>query len=185
MNKTDTRIQNLMFLLSAAPIAVGCVIVTDDTDTDAATEGPNTSGATEQATSADTEQATGVATEGMDGTATEGMDGTATEGVDGTATEGNTTGGDFAQVCLDYHDQIELCDGSEELADEGLAYCEDLLDEYYMYGADCQAAFESFLACLNALDCDQITEVDETPPDMDLPYCNDENLNIDVVCMFE
>ena len=42
MDTRDTRFQNLLFLLSAAPIGLGCVITSDDTDTEGATENPTT-----------------------------------------------------------------------------------------------------------------------------------------------
>lgn len=172
MEPKDNRIQNLMFLLSAAPLSVGCVIVTDDTDTDAASTGEQqTSGSTEQ-TSGTTEQATsdGSGT-GNDSTAT-GNDSTAGTGNDTTA-GGTETGGEG--ICSTYGDFVADCQMSEEYGLEARDLCNYLSGEYYnLGGADCQAAYEEFVVCLSSLTCDEFNGKD--------PVCEAEDAAIDAAC---
>ncbi|MCA9650129.1 MAG: hypothetical protein H6712_35240 [Myxococcales bacterium] len=180
MDTKDTRIQNLLFLLSAAPLSVGCVIVSDDTDTDAATTGQNTSGATEQ-TSGATEQATTdqMTSEGTGATGATSADGTATDdGMDGSTTSVDPTGGG-SEICVTYGAHVTECFMSEEYGAEAQMYCEQLLQDYYdLAGADCVAAFEDYLACLNNLVCDDFV-MDPTPG------CEKEDAAIDVACPVE
>src|SRR5512146_2368818 len=101
MTKHHTHSSNLLFLLAAAPMGMGCIIVADDgDDTTGADTGTNqtTGGQTSDGTAGtDTGSATG------DGTGTAGATETgATEtGVaDSTATAGDsTTGGASYPVC--------------------------------------------------------------------------------------
>ncbi|MEX1367589.1 MAG: hypothetical protein AB1Z98_30955 [Nannocystaceae bacterium] len=179
MDTSDTRLQNLLFLLTAAPVGLGCIIVSDDTssDTEAATEGPVTSGATEQtsgATDADTDTpATTAATEATTDDPTEGND--TTEGMDTTAGGSDTEGG--SAICVTYGDFVTDC-VDENSGVEAEAYCETLLVEYYNVGGEpCVVALEDFLACLSGLTCEEFNGVD--------PVCEAENAAIDAACPFK
>lgn len=188
MEAEDTRAHNLLFLLSVAPLCVGCAVVSDDADTDATTTGQSTGGATESVTSGTTEQATGETTEGTTGGTVTTID--TNDTIDTCNTDchddGDTcnTGCDYSEICYAYGELVLECQMSEELGLEAREYCEYLLDEYYAVGgAECQAAFETFVACLNALSCVELTMVFDTPDDQPLPFCDAEHMAIDAACV--
>lgn len=178
MDTKDTRVQNLLFLLSAAPIALGCVVTSDDTDTDAATTSPTTSpttgetdptGATNPTTDAMTTSQTSGTTEGPSDTTEAPAD--TTEGPADT-----TTGGvEIPEVCVGYGEQVGVCYMDKESGIAAAEYCVELIQGYYdAYGAECVTAFEEFLACLSALTCEEFTGAD--------PVCDAESMALDTAC---
>ncbi|MCX4240852.1 hypothetical protein [Paraliomyxa miuraensis] len=173
---TDNRVQNLLFLLSAAPIGLGCVIVSDDTDTEAGT----TATSSPTSTTADTETpttggATEVATSEMTSGSTASMD--TTEGPeDTTAGEESTSGGGSAG-CEAYADLVAECYMDPAAGEATLNYCIEQTAYYEAYGAECLAAFEDFTACLSALTCDELTGAD--------PVCEAEFEALNTTCFPE
>jgi hypothetical protein len=157
MDTRDTRVQNLLFLLSAAPLGVACIITDDGTtDTEAATSTPTTGGGTTETPGTDTVVATDTGTsEGPVSTDDRGE--TTETPADTTMTPEDTTtgGGDIPPACASYGDAIEACfagygaDAAASCANYHATYTEN-------YGAECVAAYEDFLACLSALTCEEL-----------------------------
>jgi len=177
MDTRDTRLQNLIFLLSAAPLSVGCIITDDgDTDTEAATsETPTT-----ETPATTTEAVTDGATDAMTTGATTSDDRGETTETPADTTVGpadTTTGGvEIPPVCATYGDAIEACfAGYGEGAASDCAY---QIASYEMYGAsaECITAFEDWIACLSALTCKEL----EMPPGT---VCVDEEAAIDTACV--
>ncbi len=177
MDTRDTRVQNLLFLLSAAPIGLGCVITGDDGDTDAAT-----SAATTNATSGETDPtaATTPMTTAMTSSATGDSTGTPADSTgtpaDSTGTPPETTGGPVVpEICTTYGDQITECYMDMRAGAAAAEYCAEVIAGYEAaYGAECVAAFEDFLACLSALTCDEFTGAD--------PVCTEQSMAIETAC---
>ncbi len=177
MDTRDTRVQNLLFLLSAAPIGLGCVITGDDGETDAATTAATTNadtGETDPTAAATTEQTTAMTT-AMTGDTTEGPADTTEGPADTTEGPGETTGGTEPRICLTYGDQITECYMDEKAGAAATEYCAEILAAYEKtYGPDCVAAFEDYLACLSALTCEEFTGPD--------PVCEKEGTAIETAC---
>jgi len=177
-----TRVQNMMFLMSLAPLSVGCVIVTDDGDTDANDDGGTANPTTTSGTPGTDGTDGGTAMPGTDGTdGGTAMPGTGDEtagpgtGDETAGDETAGTGGEPAEICVSYGDQVALCEMSKEYGAEATMYCDALLQDYYDLGGDaCQMAFEDLLACLNALTCEEFVGED--------PTCEAENAAIDKAC---
>lgn len=179
MDTRDTRFQNLLFLLSAAPIGLGCVITSDDTtsDTEAATENPTTGtpSTTTEAAETDTPMTTGM-TSSTGPVADSGSSDTGPVADSGTAGTGPepTTGGDVPPACAAYGDAVTLCYDAEAGA-SAASYCAEAFANYEMnYGAECVAAFEDWLACLSALTCEELTGAD--------PVCADQSGALETAC---
>ena len=172
---------NLLFLLAAAPLATGCIVVTSDDVSDDSTSGdgdgdPTTTG------DGDGDPTTGdgdgdPATGDGDGDPTTGDgDGDPTTGDgDGDPTTGDGDGdGDPAGACEAYAAQYDACLGSQYYA-ENVAFCQEAIDyNTTEYGAECGAAIEAMFACLSLADC----EVFETPD----VACPDELAQVQLVC---
>ncbi len=177
MDTKDTRVQNLLFLLSAAPLGMGCIITGGD---DSATTDPATTTAT--ATGTDTGSATGSATDTpMTSGATDPQTTTATgadttAGADETTAGADTTSGvESPPACVDYANLNGDCYGAEYV-EESLTDCTD----YYAYlmgefGEDCIDRFNEQLACLSGLTCKEFM-VEEPPP------CPDETTSFEEAC---
>lgn len=156
MDTNDTTTQNLLFLLMAAPIAVGgCVITDSDDDAGNATEATTNSDATDAVT--DDTTAGGNATDVATTEATTEATTAATTAEDTTAGEATTTGESTGEppnsVCQDYADLITEC-YSEKEGQAVLDYCPEYLQGLYdSYGEDCVSVYEDFLACLSTLTC--------------------------------
>jgi hypothetical protein len=166
MDTRDTRFQNLLFLLSAAPIGMACVINGgDDTDTEAATETPTTNNTTGESTATPDTDPTPM-TEGMTGSTGPGVDSSSGPGVDSSTGPGmmTTTGGiELPPICVTYADAVTLCYDDQAGAAAG-EYCAETLVYYEMnYGAECVTAFEEWLACLSALTCEEFMGEEACP----------------------
>jgi hypothetical protein len=158
MDTSDTRVQNLLFLLMAAPLGVACVITDDGTtDTEASTRGTTegTGSTTETPPGTDTVVVTGTA---ESTTADDRGDSTTETPADTTMTPADSTttgGGDIPPACVAYGDAIEACfagygaDAAASCANYHATYNEN-------YGAECVAAYEDFLACLSMLTCKEL-----------------------------
>jgi hypothetical protein len=175
MEMKDTRVQNLLFLLSAAPLSVGCVIAGDDgSDTEAATDAPSTTGSP---TTTDTPATTDTPSDTtMGGGSTEGPGGTTEAPADTTAGQEESSGGPaIPEVCAAYGDLVGMCYTPEDGAynAEVCAYAH----AYYEmnYGADCVAAFEAEFACLSALSCELLMD--------EMPDCEAEHEATQTACM--
>jgi hypothetical protein len=174
----DTRVQNLLFLLTAAPLGVGCVITGDDTDTEG-----GTAGATNGTTVADTEPPATDTGPAMTGDMTSSTGPVADSGSSGPGVDSGssgpgpeTTGGiEIPEVCMGYGDKITEC-YDEKQGGEAAAYCAMALagGEMY-YGAECAMAISDWYACLSALTCKQLTGAD--------PTCEMESMTIDETCV--
>jgi hypothetical protein len=150
----QTVTKNLMFLLAAAPIATGCVVVSDDTANDETTgdgDGDPTTG------DGDGDPTTG------DG------DGDPTTG-DG---DGDPTTGDGDGGCNLYAMKLVECYGSLSYA-EVLEECHESLELAGGGGALCVLAFEEYLVCLSELDCSEFVDPTEA--------CKDETEAIEANC---
>lgn len=173
MDTRDTRFQNLLFLLSAAPLGMGCIITGgDDADTEAATETPTTNNDTTAGTAADTDT---PMTEGMTGSSGPVADsGSSGPGVDSSTGPGVTTGGtELPPACATYADAITLCYDEKAGASAG-QYCAESFAYYEMnYGAECVTAFEDWLACLSALTCEEL---------MGKEVCVDQGMALETAC---
>lgn len=145
----DNSTANLLFLLAAAPLGMGCIIVSDDgtTSTTAADTGTATSG--EQTTSATTTSASATASGTGEGSGGSG-DTAGSTGVADSTGNADSTGG-VAGDCAGYGANAIECmlpyaDYVEDACNYNLAYQE-------MYSADCGTAYAAFISCLSALSC--------------------------------
>ena len=169
---SDTRVQNLLFLLAAAPLATsGCLLDGDensDSDTDTNASGANdTECASEGPHTTDTPQ-----TDGEDGTSSDGSD------TDASATSEDGTTGDGLGPCGTYGELVGYCYDDADQGTAAAEYCYELYQAYYdAYGGGCQAAFVDYLACLSALDCETFTGPD--------PSCEKEFAVIEATCVSE
>jgi hypothetical protein len=176
MDTRDTRFQNLLFLLSAAPIGLGCVIAGDDAETGVATENPTTenptAGTTETAET-DTPMTTGM-TGSTGPVADTGSTGPGADTSTGPGAETTTGGVEVPPACATYADLVTMCYDAE--AGAGAAsYCADAFANYEAnYGAECVAAFEDWLACLSALTCEEFTGAE--------PVCADQSGALETAC---
>jgi len=165
-------------LLAAVP---GC----KDSDTDTTTGNttstePGSTGdtggtSTANGTTGDTPtgSGTGSAT-GSTGDATTG-DATTGDATTGDSTTGSTGGVEAPPACVSYGEKITECYNMDEGA-KTVKYCADAFMSYEAsYGPDCVQAFESWLACLSALDCAEFTGPD--------PICQAEQAAIDAACV--
>lgn len=158
MTTTNTTTHNLMFLLAAAPLGMGCIIVTDDTDDTVADTGNQTSNG-DTTTAADTgTDSTPVTGEGT-GTDT-GTGGTADSGEStrGESSSGgvddSTTGGGAAGNCTDYAAHMVEC--AQPYSEYAETYCTYTLEYQLQTSAECGMAYEEYLACLTALSCEEL-----------------------------
>ena len=166
----NTATKNLMFLLSAAPMALGGCLVTVNTD---GGDGNETSGSAGDGDNDATETSSGTgdgdgdatttgdgdgdpATGDGDGDATGDGDGDATGDGDGDAmTTGDGDGDPAPSACASYGDFIVECipDAAYDAAYYE-AVCQTYIDSLNEdYGADCAMAYEAFFACLTELPC--------------------------------
>ena len=146
MNK-HTHSQNLMFLLAASPMGMGCIIVADD---DGDTTGADTANVTSgQTTEAATDTGTPVTDEGT--TSTGSVDSTSRgESTDGDST---ATGGGNAQECADYGAKaVECMLAYSEYAEDNCNYTLG----YFVGYEDCATAYLAFVGCLSALSCEEL-----------------------------
>ena len=129
MDTRDTRVQNLLFLLMAAPLATGACIITDgDDDTDGDDSNNQTSS---NETDAETD----------------------TPATDGES-EGETDSPPDA--CVQYSDLITECYNEKE-GMAILDYCGEYIQYLYdTYGEGCVTAYEDYLACLSGLTCEML-----------------------------
>lgn len=175
MDTRDTRFQNLLFLLSAAPIGMGCVITGDDTgETEAATANPATTNDPQTGTTGGADTDDPPATGGMTGSTGPGVDsGSSGPGVD--SETGVTTGGtELPPACVTYAEAVTLCYDEKAGAAAG-QYCAETIAYYeMMYGAECVTAFEDWLACLSALTCEEFTGKD--------PVCEEQSMALGTAC---
>lgn len=173
MDTRDTRFQNLLFLLSAAPIGMGCIITGgDDTgETEAATANPTTNDPQTGTTAgADTDDP--PATGGMTGSTGPVADSSTGPGAD--SETGVTTGGiELPPACATYADAITNCYDDAAGAAAG-QYCAETFEYYEMnYGAECITAYEDWLACLSALTCEEL---------MGKEVCPDQGAALETAC---
>lgn len=174
MDMRDINTQNLLFLLTAAPLSVGCVITDGDDETTTTSPTTSATGTTSPTTGAtgDTTGGSGDGSSGGDTTTT--TDPTVSDTGTGSTTEpGTTTEGEVVECGL-YGDNIEYCYD----ADAGTAaeeYCLEVLAGYYEYSPDCAAAGLAYFACLSNLSCDDLSlPVDE--------ICVPEQEGLDAAC---
>jgi hypothetical protein len=179
MDTRDTRVSNLLFLLTAAPLGVACVI-TDDGDTDTIADTSTNPTTTNGTTAGETEGATAESTVTPPGETTETPSETTetpsetTEGP-GDTTAGSTDGGELPPICTTYGDQITECYMDEKAGASAAMYCGEVIAGYEKaYGAECVTAFEEFLACLSALTCEEFTGAD--------PVCEEQNMALETAC---
>lgn len=176
MDTRDIRFQNLLFLLSAAPIGMGCVITGgDDTDTEAATETPTTNNDTTAGTTDGADTDPTPMTEGMTGSTGPVADtGSSGPGVDSSTGVEPTTGGiELPPACVTYADAITLCYDEKAGASAG-QYCAETFAYYEMnYGEECVTAFEDWLACLSALTCKEL---------MGKEVCMEQGMALEMAC---
>ncbi len=161
----------MLFLLAAAPLSTGCIITTDDGDT----ENAGTANATDNATGNATDNATGNATDDPTGNATDDPTGNATDdptgAMDTTAGGMDTTAGETEDpppaICVTYADQVELC--YDDVAGmTALDNCIEYRADYEAYGEDCLGVWEDYLACLSALTCEEFTDdMDDCPTEFE------------------
>jgi hypothetical protein len=155
MTKHHMHSSNLLFLLAAAPMGMGCIIVTDDgDDTTGADTGNNqtTGNQTSDGTvGPDTGSATGDGT-GTAGTMETGAPETGV--VDSTATEGEDTTGGGANVCADYAALAAEC--GLPYAKYIESYCNTTLEYLEAYSAECGMAYADFIGCLSVLSCAEL-----------------------------
>jgi hypothetical protein len=173
MDTRDTRFQNLIFLLSAAPIGMGCIITGADdvADTEAATSTPTTNDPTAGTTA--TQDTDTPMTEGMTSSTGPGVDSSTGPGVD-SSTGGTTDGIEIPPACATYGDAVTLC-YDEDAGAAAAQYCAEeiaLFEKYY--GADCVTAYEEWLACLSALTCDEFMGKE--------PVCEPETAALEMNC---
>jgi hypothetical protein len=156
MDTKDTRVQNLLFLLTAAPLGVACVISDDGgTDTEAATSSnPTTNPGTTETPATDTSAASAETTMGPVSTDEQGTTEPPADTTEGPAD--STTGSiDIPPACQSYGDAIEACfagygaDAAASCANYHMTYSDT-------YGPECVTAYEDYLACLSALSCDDL-----------------------------
>lgn len=158
MTSTNTTTNNLLFLLAAAPLGMGCIIVTDDTDDTAAETGNQTS--TGGSTAADTGTDSTPATGDDSGTGTGGTGGTADSGEStrgessSGAVDDSTTGGGAVGSCADY--AAHAIDCALPYSEYAETYCSYTLEYQLNYSAECGMAYEEYLACLTALSCEEL-----------------------------
>ncbi len=153
MDMKDINSQNLLFLLSAAPLSLGCIITSGDdtatsiTDTNGVMTGSGT-GMTSGMTGSGTGMPTGM-TSGM----SSGMaDGSSTASVDTTSADTDEP----VTYCEVYAALYGECYGDNYIPDV-VADCDAYTDELYtMFGEKCVTLFEDLLACLNGLTCDEL-----------------------------
>lgn len=160
MTTTHSTTHDLLFLLAAAPLGLGCIIVSDDTDDTAGdTANPQTSG---QTTGSDTsEPATGTDTAPpvtSDDTGSSGGSGSSSGGVDSTGADST---GATADTCTDYAAHaIECALPYSRYAEYNCNYQWMYLDAF---SAECGAGYEDLLVCLTALPCEELMGVDPCP----------------------
>lgn len=162
MDTRDTRLQNLFFLLSAAPLGMGCIITGgDDTDTEASpttTDTPSTTTETPGTETTPGETTIGATTEEPVST-DDRAETTETPAETTMVAEDTTAGVDVPEVCVPYGAAIEACfAGYGETAVEE---CAQLHLDYAAYGDACVAALEDYIVCLTALSCEDL-EMDPT-----------------------
>jgi hypothetical protein len=145
MNK-HTHSHNLMFLLAASPMGMGCVIVADDGDD---TTGADTANVTSgQTTEAATDTGTPVTDEG---TTSGGADSTSRG--ESTDADSTATGGGNAQECADYGAKaIECMLMYSEYAEDNCNYRLGYFEGY----EDCATTYLAFVGCLSALSCEDL-----------------------------
>lgn len=158
---SSTHNTNLLLLLAAAPIGIGCVIVTDDGDdtTGADTGTPQTTSATD----------TGGSTEGTpvtsDGTGSSGGSSSESSGADSTgvadSTGADSTAGGGADVCPAYANHAIKCEVpySDYLLD-ACTYQQMSVETYY---PECSILWEEYIACLSTLSCEELLGVMRCP----------------------
>ena len=160
MTTTHTKSNNLLFLLAAAPMGMGCIIVADDTDeTTAADTGNQTSGQTTEAlteTSSNpppgTDEGPTTGTGSFDESTGTGSTGADVTGPDSTGDE--TTGGGAAG-CAAYGAAAIKCE--VPYAEYVEISCGYALEYNEMYSAECGVAYEEYVACLSELSCEELT----------------------------
>ncbi|MCA9637243.1 MAG: hypothetical protein KC420_14550 [Myxococcales bacterium] len=152
--------RSLAFLLSLGGVPIACVGDDSSSGSDSATTtGGTTTGGT--ATTSGTTSA-GTATDGSGSGTASGSTTGSTSGTSGSTsgtttsetTGGSTTGEPPSPLCIGYANKYVECYMNPRYYDPGIAYCEEGLAYYATIGADCLAAFEEYVACLSALDCD-------------------------------
>jgi hypothetical protein len=185
MDTSDTRVSNLLFLLTAAPLGLGCIITSDDGDTDAATSTPATTNATTTGETDDPPAETTVVpgdTTETPGTTSEELTSSTTETpADTTAGEDTTTGSvEVPEACVTYGDQYLACIMDEELTAAAIGYCAESLTMYEAYGPDCLAAAIDVYACLSALPCEEFAD-----PKVANMACMKQNTALEMACFKE
>lgn len=188
MPSYSIRLQNLMFLLSAAPLAIACPADGDD-DTDASDGGSSssptttttmstTNGTTPGTTMTDDASAdSGSAddsTSADTGTTDATSEGSQTEATDDTSGDSDATTGGLSPVCEAYAALITMCYTRREGVAAGDVCVEYLGYLYATYGAACLGAYEDLLVCLSALTCQEFTDP--------RPGCPDETLAAETAC---
>jgi hypothetical protein len=154
MTTTHTTTNNLMFLLAAAPLGMGCIIVTDDGDDTVAETGNQTSNG--DTTPADTGTGTDTTpvTSSGSGSGSEGP-GDSTQGEESsTASVDSTSGGGEVGNCVDYAAAAVEC--GLPYSEYAESYCNYTLEYQLEYSAECGMAYEEYLACLTALSCEEL-----------------------------
>lgn len=154
---------NLLLLLAAAPIGIGCVIVTDDGDdtTGADTGTPQTTSATDTGGSTDGTPVT------SDGTGSSGGSSSESSGADSTgvadSTGADSTGGGV-EVCPAYGAHAIKCEVPySEYAADNCGIQQGYVEMYY---PECSVLWEEFIACLSAADCADLIAFTACPDEM-------------------
>lgn len=141
---------NLLFLLAAAPMGMGCIIVADDgNDTTGAETGQTSGGTAGTDTGTDSTPVTGEGS-GSGGSGDSTSRGEST-GADSTGAD--STGGG-AGVCADYAGLATDCmlpyaEYIENNCNYNLAYLET-------YSAECAMGYADFIGCLSMLSCEEL-----------------------------
>lgn len=166
MDTRDINAQNLLFLLSAAPLSIGCVITTGD---DSATSVTTTTGMT-PTTGMTTTTSEGETDPPATGATSTGLEGTTMSPGDTTMTPGDTTAGTTGPagtLCEEYAGINADCYG-KDYYDPYLEACVDytaMLEGLAIDG--CVPAYEDYLACLLALTCEEFMAEDACMAEFD------------------
>ena len=167
MADTELRARNLVFLLAAAPLGMGCPVTIDiidgddevgDTEADGTETGTDDEVGTETGTTdettdtSDTTDETTDTSDTTDETDTSDTTDETTDGTDTSDTTDSTTG--EGNACEPY--AATLADCFMLGADEEAAYyeqCDVYLDMFHQASEACGLAFEEVLACITELPC--------------------------------
>jgi hypothetical protein len=163
MSIQDSTTNNLLFLLAAAPLGLGCIIVSDDTSdtTGADTGNPPTTGNTTTEATMGTDTTPPVTSDGT-GTSSGGSESPeSTDGSSGPDSTGADSTGGSTVDCAAYGAHAVKC--AAPYSEYSESYCNYALEYQVMYSAECGVGYEDYIACLTALSCEEFNGLDRCP----------------------